>query len=248
MGNKGSLASPFPSYETALAHLTPAEVQHLGNSFKSMSRGRDALTLQGFLEVGLQSWALYHNASFSPVLFFFLPHKQYAKCTSYAKRHILPRLFSTIDVKKDGLVDFEEFLCAVALFRVGSNEDKIKVLFLMYEPSAKTGCLMREQLRLLLVDSLLLAQRGQELPLPLLQSWIEEQQELSQGMVDMALFQYSSEGVSISAAAAGVDKRGDGGSSVGGDGRLDLAEFATFVALEGSIQGLLSFLPQILDI
>jgi hypothetical protein len=52
MGNKGSLASPFPSYETALAHLTPAEVQHLGNSFKAMSRGRDALTLQGFIEVG----------------------------------------------------------------------------------------------------------------------------------------------------------------------------------------------------
>ena len=176
-----------------------------------------------------------------------LPHKQYAKCTVYAKRHILPRFFSTMDVKKDGVVDFEEFLCAVALFRVGSTEDKIKVLFLMYEPSAKSGCLMREQLRLLLVDSLILAQR-QELPLQLLQSWIEEQHELSQGMVDMALFQYSSEGASISAAAAGVDKRGDGGSSVGDAGRLDLAEFATFVALEGSIQGLLSFLPQILDI
>jgi len=152
-----------------------------------------------------------------------------------------------MDVKKDGVVDFEEFLCAVALFRVGSTEDKIKVLFLMYEPSAKSGCLMREQLRLLLVDSLILAQR-QELPLQLLQSWIEEQHELSQGMVDMALFQYSSEGASISAAAAGVDKRGDGGSSVGDAGRLDLAEFATFVALEGSIQGLLSFLPQILDV
>jgi hypothetical protein len=47
-----------------------------------------------------------------------------------------------IDTKKDGVVDFEEYVAAVALFRVGTTEEKIKVLYMMYEPS-KAGYLMR---------------------------------------------------------------------------------------------------------
>ena len=86
-----------------------------------------------------------------------------------------------------------------------------------------------------------------QLPLPLLQTWIEEQRELSQGMVDMALYQYSAEGGSVLGGGNG-DKRSDGSSALGDGGKLDLAQFANFVSLEGSIQGLLSMLPQVLDV
>lgn len=50
MGNK--IASPFPSYETATAHLNEIEIVHLREIFKSMSRNRDMVTLQNFVEVG----------------------------------------------------------------------------------------------------------------------------------------------------------------------------------------------------
>jgi Ca2+-binding EF-hand superfamily protein len=35
-------------------------------------------------------------------------------------------MFLVIDTKKDDVIDFEEFLCAVAVFRLGTTEDKIK--------------------------------------------------------------------------------------------------------------------------
>jgi hypothetical protein len=46
--------------------------------------------------------------------------------SEYQRKYFLPRIFTVVDSKKDGLIDFEEFLSAVALFRVGSIEDKIK--------------------------------------------------------------------------------------------------------------------------
>lgn len=39
---------------------------------------------------------------------------------------MLPRLFTVFDTKKDGVIDFEEYLCAIALFRLGSADEKIK--------------------------------------------------------------------------------------------------------------------------
>ena len=47
-------------------------------------------------------------------------------CKSYFKSRVAPRMFLVIDTKKDDVVDFEEFLCAVAVFLLGSTEDKIK--------------------------------------------------------------------------------------------------------------------------
>ena len=32
----------------------------------------------------------------------------------------------TIDTKKDNVIDFEEYVCAVALFRIGNTEEKIR--------------------------------------------------------------------------------------------------------------------------
>lgn len=31
-----------------------------------------------------------------------------------------------MDAKRDSVIDFEEYVCAVALFRIGSTEEKIK--------------------------------------------------------------------------------------------------------------------------
>ena len=222
MGNK-TLCSPLPSYESALSTLADAEVEHISGTFKSLSRGRDILSLSSFVEA--------------------------SKCAAYPKKHVLPRLFGAIDTKRDGVLDFEEYLCAVALFRVGSTEEKIKLLYLMYEPNTKTGCLMREQLRKLLVDALMVAQR-QYVPLAQVEDWLEEQSELSLGMVDMAIAQFSA---SYHSSLSEREKKNSGGGGVGGvggvgGGALDLAEFISFVTLEGSIQGLLQLLPTVIDI
>ena len=47
----GLSAPAFPAYDVAVANLSEAEVQHLSGSFRSLSRGRDIVTLQGFVEV-----------------------------------------------------------------------------------------------------------------------------------------------------------------------------------------------------
>ena len=180
---------------------------------------------------------------------------QASKCAAYPKKHVLPRLFHTMDTKRDGVLDFEEFLSAVALFRCGSTEEKIKVLFLMYEPSAKTGHLMREQLRQLLVDALMVAQR-QDVSLAQTEEWIQDQAELSQGLVEMALAQFASAGSQQQQQPqqqqqqqqlqqSAPDGKGGGGTTAGA---LDLSEFVAFVSLEGSIQGLLGLLPTVIDL
>jgi len=48
---------------------------------------------------------------------------------SYAQRHVHPRIFSTFDTKRDGSIDFEEYLCGVTVFRSGSVDDKLKCMF-----------------------------------------------------------------------------------------------------------------------
>lgn len=47
-------------------------------------------------------------------------------CNAYIRRYILSRMFTVIDTKKDGILDFEEYTCAVALFRTGNTEDKLR--------------------------------------------------------------------------------------------------------------------------
>lgn len=48
---------------------------------------------------------------------------------SYAQRHVHPRIFNTFDTKRDGSIDFEEYLCGVTVFRSGSVDDKLKCTF-----------------------------------------------------------------------------------------------------------------------
>ena len=38
-----------------------------------------------------------------------------------------------MDAKRDNVIDFEEYVCAVALFRIGSTEEKIKSELQMFQ-------------------------------------------------------------------------------------------------------------------
>ena len=60
----------------------------------------------------------------------------------YAEEQILPKLFMTMDSKKDNFIDIEEYVSAIVLFRMASLDDKIKVIYLMYE-CHKSGSLMK---------------------------------------------------------------------------------------------------------
>jgi len=44
----------------------------------------------------------------------------------YAQRHVHPRIFNAFDTKRDGVIDFEEYLCGVTVFRAGGAEEKMK--------------------------------------------------------------------------------------------------------------------------
>ena len=112
-----------------------------------------------------------------------------AATESYIRKHILPRLFAVMDGKKDNVLDFEEYVCAVALFRIGTTEEKIRVLFLMYEPF-KGLHLQKESLRRLLVDATVAIQK-EEVPVATLELWILEQIELSECMADMVTLRFS---------------------------------------------------------
>jgi hypothetical protein len=84
-------------------------------------------------------------------------------CSPYLRKVFLPKLFVVIDSKKDNVIDIEEYISAIAMFRVGTLDEKIRgrcyckrlyrclaycwntllsVLFMMYEP-AKGGILTR---------------------------------------------------------------------------------------------------------
>ena len=53
--------------------------------------------------------------------------------SQYIRKHVLPRLFAAMDAKRDNVIDFEEYVCAVALFRIGSTEEKIKSELQMFQ-------------------------------------------------------------------------------------------------------------------
>jgi len=197
MGNK-QFTSPFPTYEIARQHLGAVEIAHAKKMFLHLSRGFEAISLVNLGQLST------------------------TKSVQYLRKHLLPRLFAAVDTKKDGLIDFEEYISALALFRVGSNEEKIKVLFLMYEP-AKNGTLLKESFRQLLVDATLAVQK-EDFPVSVTEAWLRDQADLADGMADMALQQFASQ-----------------------EGRIDLQEFVSFVKVEGSVQGLLQLLPSIIE-
>lgn len=195
MGNK--VTSPLPNYDAACSNLNSIEIAHLKSAFLKLSQNHDFIPLQAFLQISFV-------------------------CSPYLRKHLFPRFFRILDSKRDGYLDFEEYVSAIALFRVGTNEEKIKALFMMYEPTK--SYLQRENLRYLLVDATLSVQKENTIGIALQEQWIEDMKDLSIGMVEMAMNQFSSQ-----------------------DGKLDFQEFVAFVKVESSIQGLLNLLSNVID-
>ena len=73
----------------------------------------------------------YHNFTHSHIFSYFINIFDQncvvsVPSSQYIRKNVLPKLFITIDTKKDNVIDFEEYVCAVALFRIGSTEEKIR--------------------------------------------------------------------------------------------------------------------------
>lgn len=107
MGNKQAI-SPFRAYETVSSLYSKEQLTEISDDFKKLTSNRDVLDIDVFTA----------NCR--------------GKTSDFTRRHILPRFFSTIDVNRDGKIDFEDFLCAITLFRNGTQDEKAKFLVLMY--------------------------------------------------------------------------------------------------------------------
>mmetsp|Transcript_11161 Transcript_11161/g.24792 ORF Transcript_11161/g.24792 Transcript_11161/m.24792 type:complete len:118 (-) Transcript_11161:17-370(-) len=114
MGNK-SIGSPFPSYDAALALYSQAELNEFRKKYTTLSGGSEVLSLPNFV-------------------------KSLSAHSSYAQRELAPRLFSALNLKRNGSLTFEEYLCGLTVFRSGTQDNKIKCLYIMYDGAkASTG-------------------------------------------------------------------------------------------------------------
>lgn len=199
MGNKQATPSPFPSYEQATSLFTANELTAQRQRFHSLSGETEFINLEAFAKL-----PAFANLD-------------------YMRKSIVPRLLATCDLKKDGVLDIEEYTCSMALFRFGSLEDKCKLLFGMYDAAKTGGCLNKDSLRQLLVDATVCLQK-QDASLGNLETWIAGLKPLSEAMVESALLQYSLSGAQ----------------------RLDLTEFLCFLKVESTLQGMLARLPCLL--
>eukprot|EP01041_Mallomonas_annulata_P008206 gene8206-16877_t len=195
MGNK--VSSPLMGYDVASSHFSPAELEQVRKAFRTLSPRDQPMDRSAFT--------------------------QNSPCSPYISKYILPRVFSTIDTKKDNVLDFEEYVCAMGLFRFGSLEDKSRLLFLMYLPSKGGVNLLRENLRSLLKDANAVQQQN-ETALPTYESWIEDMNEIVDGMADMVLTQYAST-----------------------DNRLTFSEFCAFVKVDGTVQSLMGTIGALIE-
>ena len=107
MGNKA--ASPLPTYRLAIQQLQSEEIQEIQRVFNTLSCGSNFITLANFIE-----------------------HTK-LECSIYVRKSLLTRVFVSLDSKKDYVIDIEEFVCGVALFRDGDIQELIKILYFMYD-------------------------------------------------------------------------------------------------------------------
>eukprot|EP01031_Cornospumella_fuschlensis_P037941 gene37941-46094_t len=188
MGNKQGSVAALPSYEQAVTTLTGPDVEGVRTNFRDLSGGRDAISIDSIPQAPLPN-------------------------SGYLKKHVIPKLFVALDYKKDGVLDYEEYISAIALLRKGTIEDKAKLLLNMYDGSKNGGYLLKESLKQLLVDATLCMQK-QHVNLPQLEEWLANIKQLSDALVEAALLQYSS------------------------TGRMDLQEFTNFLKVEGTVQSM----------
>jgi Ca2+-binding EF-hand superfamily protein len=113
-----------------------------------------------------------------------------SKVTEFAITRIIPRILKAIDIKKDGVIDFEEYLCALILLRFGSPEEKLKLLFLMYDPyKGINGYLTKESVKCLLIDAMSSGLNRSSESSKFYDEWSENLEELPETMTDMVFFQ-----------------------------------------------------------
>lgn len=198
MGNK-LVSSPFPSYDSAISLFNPAELTQLRNQFNEISQSQPSITYERF-------------------------SKSNPRQSDYVRKRVLPRVFNTLDTKKDGIIDWEEYISAIAVFRHGTIEDKIKCLYLMYDGNKSGASLSKENFRQLMVDSTICVQQADPPSVKELEQWIQDLHQLSMAMVETALIQYSAHA-----------------------NKLDIQEFIAFVKVEGTIQGLMHLIPTLVD-
>mmetsp|Transcript_24170 Transcript_24170/g.24435 ORF Transcript_24170/g.24435 Transcript_24170/m.24435 type:complete len:171 (-) Transcript_24170:114-626(-) len=144
--------------------------------------------------------------------------------STYMSTHVLPRLFVAIDTNKNNVVEFEEYLSAQYLFRYGNAEDKLRLLFSMYCPVKGGAQLTRESLRSLLKEAHGV-QCQHETSIGSLNTWLEDMNELTDGMVDVILLQYA-----------------------GTEGKLSFLEFCSFVKAEETVQALIEKMSEIFNL
>jgi Ca2+-binding EF-hand superfamily protein len=164
MGNKHT--SPFPSYDNACTYFNTEEIAHFNITFRSICLQKEYLDINTLTLLNSE------------------------KLSSYTLKHLLSKLFAIVDSKKDALIDFEEYLCALALFRFGTVDEKMKLLFILYEPTQKgiNGYIPRDVLCKLLRDSLQPAESNGESS-KYYEEWSRNLVELIEGMADMVLVQ-----------------------------------------------------------
>eukprot|EP01033_Poteriospumella_lacustris_P007570 gene7570-5442_t len=149
MGNKGSF-NPLPKYEQAYQQLTLSDAADLKSKFRDLSENAETISLDAFCR---------------------LPS---VLNSTYFRKYIFPKFFAALDFKKDSVLDQEEFMCAVAFFRSSSLDDHIRFLFLMYDTGkvSGSGYLPKENLRQLIIDSMIAAQK-EEVPLQNMEFWMQ---------------------------------------------------------------------------
>jgi Ca2+-binding EF-hand superfamily protein len=165
MGNKNSI-TPFESYTIALNKFSKEEILHLKDVFKFMTRNNECFNLASFIDKNNQIKSIF------------------------TKSKIIPRLFSNLDIKRDGFIDFEEYVIVTALFKFGTIESKLKFLLLMYDENFKNNGqeISKSELSLLLIDAFSIFNCEKDTQYNFTE-WVDDFKEIVEGLTDLIFFQ-----------------------------------------------------------
>ena len=211
MGNKAVSSSALPSFESASSKFTAKEISVLKENFRRLSSNKDYIPYETLS-------AVLNLANINNI--------------NYFKKLVLPKFISLFASKKNNGkaingIDYEDYVSFSSVAKFGSMEDqKVKLVVLMYEGS-KNGnyCLRKSSLKQLLVDAMICTgSTRDEVPLKLVEEWVQSLSPISDIMVDSALTQFSSQ-----------------------KERIEVSELLNFLKIESSLQTFLTMLFQLLD-
>lgn len=142
MGNKQGSVAVLPSYEQAVTTLTGPDVEGVRNNFRelrwvfrcpteSLRQNHQAIVSEpdsNSFELCLcvLMWTVFCcSGGRDAISIDALPLAPLPNA-AYLKKHVIPKLFMALDYKKDGVIDYEEYISAIALLRKGAIEEKAK--------------------------------------------------------------------------------------------------------------------------